>query len=93
MLELRVDDDGYGFREGGNGLLTVSRPRLIVPTNLEMATVRDMMKLAKPVRASMVEVEAILVTRYKTIESLEVGLETRRLRVASAGDADRQQGS
>ena len=65
MSELRVDDDGYGFKEGWNGLLTVSRPRLIVPTNLEMATVRDMMKLAKPVRASMVEVEAILVTRYK----------------------------
>lgn len=47
------------------GGLTVSRPRLMVPTNLEIATVRDMMRLARPVKANMVDVEAILVLWYK----------------------------
>ena len=53
------------FIEGGSrGGLTVSRPRLMVPTNLEMATVRDMMTLAKPVKANTVDVEAIMGVWY-----------------------------
>ena len=53
------------FIEGGSrGGLTVSRPRLMVPTNLEMGTVRDMMTLAKPVKANTVDVEAIMGVWY-----------------------------
>ncbi len=36
----------------------------MVPTNLEMATVRDMMTLAKPVKANTVDVEAIMGVWY-----------------------------
>ena len=37
----------------------------MVPTNLEMATVRDMMALAKPVTAITVDVDAVMGVWYK----------------------------
>lgn len=51
---------GFHRRGESRELLTVSRPRLMVPTNLEMATVRDMMTLAKPVQAITVDGDAIM---------------------------------
>ena len=47
--------------ERDQGKLTVSRPRLMVPTNLEIVTVRDIMALNRPVRANKVDVETIVV--------------------------------
>lgn len=47
--------------EGHQGKLTVSRPRLMVPTNLEIVTVRDIMALTRPVRVNRVDVESIVV--------------------------------
>lgn len=64
---MRVEDVGAVKRfdnagRGWGGKVTVRRPRLMVPTNLEMATVRDMMRALKLANASMVDVEAIFVS-------------------------------
>lgn len=56
---------GYEATQGGRRKLTVSRPRLMVPTNFEIEIVRDIVMLAKLVRASRVDGEAIS-SRYDT---------------------------
>lgn len=59
VWEILRQSRAFHRRGGIKGGLTVSRPRLMVPTNLEMATVRDMMTLARPVKAIRVVVMVV----------------------------------